>query len=116
MILLRIPSVDLMNSQPPRKQPACGRWEHGFTLIELIMVIVLVGTVAVFAAPRLLDLSAWKLRAFAQTDHRHVFDDGCDLRVCGRHSTVNTQLSASRLHLHECRVSGHRHLQFRQCG
>ncbi len=65
MILLRNPSVDPMNSQPPRKQSGGGLRARGFTLIELIMVIVLVGTVAVFAAPRLLDLSAWKLRAFA---------------------------------------------------
>ncbi len=39
--------------------------ERGFTLIELVMVIVLVGALAVFAVPRMLDLNAWRLRAFA---------------------------------------------------
>jgi prepilin-type N-terminal cleavage/methylation domain-containing protein len=53
------------NHRSARLQPI-SRWrQHGFTLIELIMVIVVVGAMAVFAAPRLLDLSAWKLRAFA---------------------------------------------------
>jgi prepilin-type N-terminal cleavage/methylation domain-containing protein len=39
--------------------------QHGFTLIELVMVIVVVGALSVFALPRLLDLNAWRLRAFA---------------------------------------------------
>ena len=59
------PTIAPMSLQPLRRRSGRGRGTHGFTLIELIMVIVLVGTVAVFAAPRLLDLSAWKLRAFA---------------------------------------------------
>jgi prepilin-type N-terminal cleavage/methylation domain-containing protein len=37
----------------------------GFTLVELVMVIVVVGALAVFALPRALDLGAWRLRAFA---------------------------------------------------
>lgn len=41
------------------------RHQNGFTLIELIMVIVVVGALAVFAVPRMLDLGAWRLRAFA---------------------------------------------------
>ncbi len=39
--------------------------QRGFTLIEMIMVIVIVGALAVFALPRLLDLTAWRLRAFS---------------------------------------------------
>lgn len=38
---------------------------RGFTLVELVTVIALVGALAVFAMPRLLDLSAWRLRAYA---------------------------------------------------
>ena len=41
------------------------RRSAGFTLIELVMVMVVVGALAVFALPRLLDLTAWRLRAFA---------------------------------------------------
>jgi prepilin-type N-terminal cleavage/methylation domain-containing protein len=43
---------------------ACRR-TGGFTLVELVMVIVLIGVLAVFALPRMLDLTAWRLRAFA---------------------------------------------------
>jgi prepilin-type N-terminal cleavage/methylation domain-containing protein len=39
--------------------------EAGFTLIELVMVIVITGTLAVFALPRLVDTSSWRLRAFS---------------------------------------------------
>lgn len=37
----------------------------GFTLIELVMVIVLIGTLALLVLPRALDLTAWRLRAYA---------------------------------------------------
>jgi prepilin-type N-terminal cleavage/methylation domain-containing protein len=37
---------------------------RGFTLVELVMVLVIVGALAVFALPRALDLTAWRLRAF----------------------------------------------------
>jgi prepilin-type N-terminal cleavage/methylation domain-containing protein len=40
------------------------RGQAGFTLVELVMVIVIVGALAVFALPKALDLTAWRLRAF----------------------------------------------------
>lgn len=41
------------------------RTSRGFTLVELVMVMVLIGVLAVFAMPRMLDLTAWRLRAYA---------------------------------------------------
>jgi len=37
---------------------------RGFTLIELIMVILLTGTLAVVALPRMVDTTMWRLRAY----------------------------------------------------
>jgi prepilin-type N-terminal cleavage/methylation domain-containing protein len=44
---------------------ATRRTSAGFTLVELVMVIVITGALAVFALPRMLDLTDWRLRAFA---------------------------------------------------
>ncbi|CAD5370275.1 Prepilin-type N-terminal cleavage/methylation domain-containing protein [Rubrivivax sp. A210] len=38
--------------------------DAGFTLVELVMVMLIVGVLAVFALPRLLDLTSWRLRAY----------------------------------------------------
>jgi len=38
--------------------------EQGFTLIELIVVMILIGVLAVFALPKLLDTELWRLRSF----------------------------------------------------
>jgi len=38
--------------------------QHGFTLVELIMVIVMMGVLAVFAAPRLFDSTDFYARGF----------------------------------------------------
>ncbi|MDC8784455.1 prepilin-type N-terminal cleavage/methylation domain-containing protein [Roseateles koreensis] len=40
------------------------RRSAGFTLIELVMVIVLIGTLAIFALPKLIDTTMWRLVAF----------------------------------------------------
>lgn len=40
---------------------------RGFTLVELVMVLTLIGVLAVVAVPRMLDLTAWRLGAFADT-------------------------------------------------
>ncbi|MBK9442637.1 MAG: type II secretion system protein [Comamonadaceae bacterium] len=44
--------------------PALRRSQNGFTLVELIMVIVMMGVLAVFAAPRLFDSTDFYARGF----------------------------------------------------
>ena len=39
--------------------------QHGFTLIELIMVMVIVGILAVFVVPRFFDANVFQSRGFA---------------------------------------------------
>ena len=55
-----------LNPSSTRRRPRspCVR-QRGFTLIELIMVILLVSVLSVVALPRMFDLNAWRLRAFA---------------------------------------------------
>ncbi len=45
----------------PLRRP---RRAFGFTLVELVMVMVIVGALAVFALPRMLDMTMWRLRAY----------------------------------------------------
>ncbi|ALT76970.1 type II secretion system protein [Paucibacter sp. KCTC 42545] len=45
-------------------QPSQDR-ARGFTLIELVVVMTMIGALAVFALPRLLDTEMWRLRAFS---------------------------------------------------
>ncbi len=47
--------------EPPR--PSAQRQQHGFTLIELIMVIVILGILSAFALPRFADLTGDAERA-----------------------------------------------------
>jgi prepilin-type N-terminal cleavage/methylation domain-containing protein len=44
----------------------------GFTLIELVLVMALVGVMAVFVLPRWLDLTMWRLRAFGDELHAQM--------------------------------------------
>ncbi len=54
-----------MNSLPAQLEAFKPLPQRGFTLIELIMVIVIVGILAVFVAPRFFDANIFKARGFA---------------------------------------------------
>lgn len=54
----------------PLRQAAASRGglsvsARGFTLVELVMVLIVVGALAAVAMPRMMDLTAWRLRAFS---------------------------------------------------
>jgi len=57
-----------MHARPVRTRGVAGLLmpirQAGFTMVELVMVLVIVGALAVFALPKALDLTAWRLRAF----------------------------------------------------
>ena len=59
---MKIPPT-LCAARPWPRPARIGARPLGFTLIELIMVIVMQGVLAVFAAPRMLDFNTWRLRA-----------------------------------------------------
>jgi len=48
----------------PRPAAGSANRSTGFTLIELILVIVITAALAAFALPKVLDTSLWRLRAF----------------------------------------------------
>ena len=53
-----------MRAGRPAPAREARRPSAGFTLVELVMVIAIVGTLALFVAPKALDMTAWRLRAF----------------------------------------------------
>lgn len=55
-------SAPTLRARPLRR--AGQRCNAGFTLIELVMVMVIVGVLAVFVLPRALDLTDWRLRTY----------------------------------------------------
>lgn len=61
--MFKAPSIFLHSSAACRCSPR-GRPAQGFTLIELIMVIVIMGVLAVFAAPRIFNSDDFYARGF----------------------------------------------------
>jgi prepilin-type N-terminal cleavage/methylation domain-containing protein len=44
---------------------SASRPQRGFTLVELVIVLLVVGVLAVWALPRMVDVTAFRLRAYA---------------------------------------------------
>jgi prepilin-type N-terminal cleavage/methylation domain-containing protein len=51
-------------ARPVRQTSSTRARSAGFTLVELVMVMIVIGVMAVFVLPRALDLTDWRLRAF----------------------------------------------------
>lgn len=72
---------------PPRTRPAPGRW-RGFTLLELVIVLVLLSALAAIALPRILDGGGFRSAAFAEQaaaalryGQRLAVASGCEIEV-----------------------------------
>lgn len=46
-------------------RPRPVRAARGFTLVELVVVLIVVGALGAVAIPRMVDLTAWRLRAYS---------------------------------------------------
>jgi len=72
---------------PPRTRPAPGRW-RGFTLLELVIVLVLLGALAAIALPRILEGGGFRSAAFTEQaaaalryGQRLAVASGCEIQV-----------------------------------
>ena len=45
---------------------------RGFTLVELVLVLIVVGALGAVAMPRMMDLTAWRLRAYSDELQAHT--------------------------------------------
>jgi len=78
--------------------------QRGFTLIELIMVMVIVGILAIVVAPRFFDANAFKSRGFAdqvQSTLRYAQKE-----AIAQHRNVCVAMNASDITLTIASVSG----------
>jgi MSHA pilin protein MshC len=78
--------------------------QRGFTLIELIMVMVIVGILAIFAAPRFFDANVFKSRGFA--DQVQASLRNAQKIAIAQHRNVCVAMTANDITLTIASVSG----------
>ncbi len=78
--------------------------QRGFTLIELIMVMVIVGILAVFAAPRFFDVNVFKSRGFA--DQVQATLRYAQKEAIAQHRNVCVTITSSTISLTIANASG----------
>jgi len=81
-----------------------GNLQRGFTLIELIMVMVMVGILAVFVAPRLFDANVFKSRGFA--DQVQATLRYAQKEAIAQHRNVCVAMTASAISLKIASLDG----------
>jgi MSHA pilin protein MshC len=78
--------------------------QHGFTLIELIMVMVIVGILAIVVAPRFFDVNVFKSRGFA--DQVQASLRNAQKIAIAQHRNVCVAMTANDITLTIASVSG----------
>jgi MSHA pilin protein MshC len=83
-----------------RQQVPHGPSQHGFTLVEVVMVIVVVGVLALVAIPRFASRSVYDVSGFAE-DSRSILRFAQKTAI-GEHLNVSVNLDATNQKLTVC--------------
>ena len=81
-----------------------GRHMHGFTLVELVMVIVLLGVLSVYAVPRMINTGDFYARGF--NDQSLAYLRYAQKTAIAQRRTVCVELSASEIRLRLANAAG----------
>ena len=81
-----------------------GRRMHGFTLVELVMVIVLLGVLSVYAVPRMINTGDFYARGF--NDQSLAYLRYAQKTAIAQRRTVCVELSANAIRLRLANAAG----------